>query len=505
MPQANAQEFWQEITSRFEQGCYDISKPLLKPQIGFLEVSDVEKALKQHQEIQINAESTCETYEFITSPAPTLNINHKASQPLAPLKEFTITYEGRILFCAETLGRREVILQLFRSAQLNPKYFESWQAFLDSEVKHGIVVTPLEEGFQLDSPKLTVLPETQLYGKRIMQRRLRKRTPQDTDALIRDLTELRIDDPVVHIDHGIGRYRGLQTLTIGDQIGEFLCLEYQDQAKLYVPVASLHLISRYTGADEDHTPINRLGTEQWQKAKRKAAEKARDVAAELLDLYAKRAAHKGIAYEFAEEAYNTFAAAFPFEETPDQLQAIEQVFADLMSEKPMDRVICGDVGFGKTEVALRAAFMAVQNGKQVALLVPTTLLAQQHFQNFQDRLADWPIQVEMLSRFKTSKEQKTILQRIEEGKVDIVIGTHKLLQDDIKFNALGLAIIDEEHRFGVKQKEKLKALRANVDILTLTATPIPRTLNMALSGLRDLSVIATPPRIISRCIASCIT
>ncbi len=488
-----AQEFWQEITSRFEQGCYDISKPLLKPQIGFLEVSDVEKALKQHQEIQINAESTCETYEFITSPAPTLNINHKASQPLAPLKEFTITYEGRILFCAETLGRREVILQLFRSAQLNPKYFESWQAFLDSEVKHGIVVTPLEEGFQLDSPKLTVLPETQLYGKRIMQRRLRKRTPQDTDALIRDLTELRIDDPVVHIDHGIGRYRGLQTLTIGDQIGEFLCLEYQDQAKLYVPVASLHLISRYTGADEDHTPINRLGTEQWQKAKRKAAEKARDVAAELLDLYAKRAAHKGIAYEFAEEAYNTFAAAFPFEETPDQLQAIEQVFADLMSEKPMDRVICGDVGFGKTEVALRAAFMAVQNGKQVALLVPTTLLAQQHFQNFQDRLADWPIQVEMLSRFKTSKEQKTILQRIEEGKVDIVIGTHKLLQDDIKFNALGLAIIDEEHRFGVKQKEKLKALRANVDILTLTATPIPRTLNMALSGLRDLSVIATPP------------
>ena len=270
-------------------------------------------------------------------------------------------------------------------------------------------------------------------------------------------------------------------------------LEYQGGDKLYVPVASLHLISRYTGADPEHTPINKLGTEQWQRAKRKAAEKIRDVAAELLDLYAKRAARPGHAYELPEEQYAAFAAAFPFEETPDQLQAIDQVFADMTSEKPMDRVICGDVGFGKTEVALRAAFLAVQNNKQVAVLVPTTLLAQQHFQNFQDRFADWPIQVEMLSRFRTGKEQKNVLQRMEEGKVDIVIGTHKLLQDDIKFKSLGLVIIDEEHRFGVKQKEKLKALRAMVDILTLTATPIPRTLNMALSGIRDLSIIATPP------------
>lgn len=488
-----AEEFSQEIAQRYEQNRFDISRPLLKPDQLFLTTKDIQAALKNYAEIQINNASIKQGKTFNTLPAPTLDINHKASQPLAPLNQFVTSYDGRILFCAETLGRREVILQLFRSISLAPKYFESWQSFLASDVQHGIVVTPIEEGFTLETPKLTLLTETQLYGKRVMQRRLRKRTNQDTDALIRDLTELQINDPVVHIDHGIGRYRGLETLKVGDQLGEFLCLEYQEQAKLYVPVSSLHLISRYTGADPEQTPINRLGTDQWSRAKRKAAEKVRDVAAELLDLYAKRAARPGAAYEFPQDQYATFAASFPFEETPDQLQAIEQVFADLTSDKPMDRVICGDVGFGKTEVALRAAFLAIQNGKQVALLVPTTLLAQQHFQNFQDRFADWPIQVEMLSRFRTGKEQKKVLERMEEGKVDIVIGTHKLLQDDIKFKSLGLVIIDEEHRFGVKQKEKFKALRSMVDMLTLTATPIPRTLNMALSGLRDLSVIATPP------------
>ena len=326
-----------------------------------------------------------------------------------------------------------------------------------------------------------------------MQRRLRKKTNQDTDALIRNLAELKIDDPVVHIDHGVGKYRGLQTLNVGDQIAEFLALEYQDGDKLYVPVSSLHVISRYSGINPDHIPLNKLGTEQWEKTKRKAAEKARDVACELLDLYAKRAARPGHQYELPAEQYTTFAAQFPFEETPDQLQAIEQVFTDMMSEKPMDRVICGDVGFGKTEVALRASFLAVNNNKQVAVLVPTTLLAQQHFQNFQDRLADWPIQVEMLSRFRTGSEQNKILDRMRNGKVDIVIGTHKLLQHNIQFKSLGLVIIDEEHRFGVKQKEKLKALRSSVDMLTLTATPIPRTLNMAFSGIRGLSIIATPP------------
>lgn len=494
--QSKAKEYWQEIAMRYEQGRYDTSHPLLTPQQLFLSAEEIDTALHSYPLVHINPVNDVvkgTLCEFVTQPAPTLDINHKATQPLAPLQQFITEHPGRILFCAETLGRREVILQLFRNISLHPIYFHSWDEFLQTDVPHGIVVTPLEEGFSLVNPALTVLPETQLYGKRVMQRRLRKKTVQDTDALIRDLTELQVDDPVVHIDHGIGRYRGLQTLKVGDQIGEFLTLEYQGGDKLYVPVSSLHLISRYTGADPEHTPTNKLGTDLWQRAKRRAAEKVRDVAAELLDLYAKRAARPGHRYELPKEQYATFAAAFPFEETPDQLQAIEQVFNDMVSDKPMDRVICGDVGFGKTEVALRAAFLAVQNNKQVAILVPTTLLAQQHFESFRNRFADWPIQVEMLSRFRTGKEQKNILQRMEEGKVDIVIGTHKLLQSDIQFKSLGLVIIDEEHRFGVKQKERLKALRAMIDILTLTATPIPRTLNMALSGIRDLSVIATPP------------
>ena len=340
---------------------------------------------------------------------------------------------------------------------------------------------------------MMVIAESQLFGKRIMQRRRRKETSQDTDAIIKDLAELQIGAPIVHIDHGVGRYLGLQTLTVGEQMTEFLSLEYASGDKLYVPVSSLNLISRYTGAEPEHAPLNRLGTEQWQKAKRKAAEQVRDVAAELLDLYARRAAHVGLACKISDGQYSAFAAAFPFEETPDQLKAIEQVIQDMMSDKPMDRLVCGDVGFGKTEVAMRAAFFAVQNNKQVAVLVPTTLLAQQHYQNFQDRFADWPIQIDMVSRFKTAKEQQKALERLAEGKVDIIIGTHKLIQEDVKFKSLGLIVIDEEHRFGVRQKEQLKSLRANVDILTLTATPIPRTLNMAFAGIRDLSIIATPP------------
>lgn len=491
--QGKANEFWSEITSRYEQARYDIERPLLAPHQAFIPVDVFNQGLNKHARIRIDNENKKTGVEFITKAAPGMEINHKASQPFAALQQFIANYSGRILFCAESMGRREVILQLFKSISLAPKYFHSWNEFLNADDRYGMVVTALEQGFSLENPALTVLPETQLYGKRVMQRRLRKKSVQDTDALIRDLTELQVDDPVVHVDHGVGRYRGLQTLKIGEQMGEFLMLEYQDEAKLYVPVSMLHLISRYTGADPEHTPMNKLGTDAWARAKKRAATKIRDVAAELLDLYAKRAARTGHVYDIPVKSYAAFSAGFPFEETPDQLQAIEQVFADMTSEKPMDRVICGDVGFGKTEVALRAAFLAVQNNKQVALLVPTTLLAQQHFDNFRNRFADWPIQVEMLSRFRSGKETKNVLQRMEEGKVDIVIGTHKLLQNDIKFKSLGLVIIDEEHRFGVKQKEKLKALRAMVDMLTLTATPIPRTLNMALSGIRDLSVIATPP------------
>lgn len=489
-----AKDFWQEILLRYEQNRFDLSRPLLPPEKLFLSIDAVQKASRLYKNININQQkSAATTLQFDTKPVKEFQIHHQAAQPLSELQQFVAEFNGRILFCAETTGRREVILQLFRSISLSPKFFSSWTDFLNAETQHGIVVAAIEDGFCLSSPNFCLITETQVYGKRVMQRRLRKKASQDPDAIIRDLTELQLHDPVVHIDHGVGRYLGLQTLTVGEQVNEFLTLEYQSGDKLYVPVSSLHLISRYTGTNPEHAPVNKLGTDYWNRAKRKAAEKVRDVAAELLDLYAKRAARPGDTYQIPHEQYASFSAAFPFEETPDQLQAIDQVFADLTSTKPMDRVICGDVGFGKTEVAMRAAFLAVQNNKQVALLVPTTLLAQQHYQNFQDRFADWPIQVELLSRFRTGKEQKNVLEKLKEGKTDIVIGTHKLLQNDIQFKSLGLVIIDEEHRFGVKQKEKLKALRSMVDILTLTATPIPRTLNMALSGIRDLSLIATPP------------
>ncbi|HHM8318236.1 TPA: transcription-repair coupling factor, partial [Pseudomonas aeruginosa] len=313
------------------------------------------------------------------------------------------------------------------------------------------------------------------------------------DAVIKNLTELREGAPVVHIDHGVGRYLGLITLVVDNQQAEFLMLQYAEDAKLYVPVANLHLIARYTGADDALAPLHRLGSETWQKAKRKAAEQVRDVAAELLDIYARRAAREGFAFKDPQADYATFSAGFPFEETPDQQSAIEAVVADMLAPRPMDRLVCGDVGFGKTEVAMRAAFVAVHSGKQVAVLVPTTLLAQQHYNSFRDRFADWPVSVEVMSRFKSAKEVENAARLLAEGKIDILIGTHKLLQEDVKFANLGLVVIDEEHRFGVRQKEQLKALRSEVDILTLTATPIPRTLNMAVSGMRDLSIIATPP------------
>ncbi|MGI9302884.1 MAG: transcription-repair coupling factor, partial [Gammaproteobacteria bacterium] len=316
---------------------------------------------------------------------------------------------------------------------------------------------------------------------------------RDADAIIANLTDLNDDSPVVHEDHGVGRYRGLTVLTAGGMEGEYLTLEYAGGDKLYVPVASLHLVSRYTGADPEHAPLHRLGGEQWKKIRQRAAKKAHDVAAELLDVHARRAARQGFSFDIDNDEYASFAATFPFEETPDQLKVIEEVLADMRASQPMDRVVCGDVGFGKTEVAMRAAFVAAQSGKQTAVLVPTTLLAQQHYQTFTDRFADWPVRIEALSRFRTSQQQKTILDQLACGNIDIVIGTHKLIQPGVAFENLGLVIVDEEHRFGVRHKERFKALRAEVDMLTLTATPIPRTLNMSLSGMRDLSLIATPP------------
>ncbi len=494
----HAAEFWQEIRARYEQRGHDITRPLLTPLQVFIPTQDIFSHIVNYANIRIqtkqidDADDTHE-FQFATDIPPMLAIDHKAAKPLHELEKWLHSYPGRVLFCAETTGRREVLLQLFHGIGLHPSQLTHWSDFLTDQATVGITVAPIDQGLLLTEPKLAVVAETQLFGKRIMQRRRRKETSQDPETLIKDLTELQIGAPIVHIDHGVGRYLGLQPLTVGEQFTEFLAIEYAGGDKLYVPVTSLHLINRYSGMDPDQAPINKLGTEQWQRAKRKAAEQVRDVAAELLEIYARRAAQSGIACKEVDGQYEAFAAAFPFEETPDQLRAIEQVIADMKSDKPMDRLVCGDVGFGKTEVAMRAAFIAVQNGKQAAVLVPTTLLAQQHYQNFLDRFADWPFQIDVMSRFKSSKEQAAALERLAQGKIDIVIGTHKLLQEKIEFKSLGLLIIDEEHRFGVRQKERLKSLRHNVDILTLTATPIPRTLNMAFAGIRDLSIIATPP------------
>ena len=403
-------------------------------------------------------------------------------------------HESPVLLSVESAGRREIILESLAKEGLQAEPVESWERFQASGAPLGITVTDITRPL-FTSPKAPALvSEDQLFGQRVAQKRRRKATEEtDTQAIIRDLTELRAGLPVVHLEHGVGRYIGLEKLTIEGHDAEFLLLEYANNDKLYVPVGSLHLISRYAGGDQDTAPLHRLGTEQWSKARKKASERASDVAAQLLEVYAKREARKGYAHTLDEQAWELFCSSFTFEETPDQAAAIEAVRQDMCAEKVMDRLVCGDVGFGKTEVAMRAAFIAAQNHKQVAVLVPTTLLAQQHYNNFNDRFADWPITVEVVSRFKTAKDIAAVSKRLQAGEIDILVGTHKLLQTDFGFKDLGLLIIDEEHRFGVKQKEAIKALRAEVDILTMTATPIPRTLNMALGGLRDLSVIATPP------------
>lgn len=492
--QEKTRAFYDEVQFRYQQGKGDITRPLLPPDVLFLTPEKLNEHLSQYPCLLLNNKLDAKKISFSASPAPSVSIHASQHEPLKTLVDFIKSYGGQILFSVETLGRREALLNLFKPIHLEPKPIHHFDEFIHSSDKIGMMVAPLDSGFELKTPPIVVITEAELTGRRVMQRRLRKKTTVDPENIIRDLTELQLNDPIVHFDHGVGRYRGLQTLTVNDQISEFLTLEYEGGDKLYVPVGSLHLISRYSGADADHAPMHRLGNEQWSRAKRKAAAKVKDVAAELLDLYAKRAVRPGEKYRLHEDQYAAFCTGFPFEETPDQLTAIQSVFNDLASDKPMDRVVCGDVGFGKTEVAMRAAFMAVTNHKQVIVLVPTTLLAEQHFRLFQDRFADWPVKVECLSRFRTAKQQLAILDELKEGKMDIVIGTHKLLQQNVAIKNLGLVIIDEEHRFGVKQKEKLKSLRTNVDILTLTATPIPRTLNMALVGIRDLSLMATPPQ-----------
>ncbi len=491
-----AEQFWKDVRNRFEERRVDPERPLLPPTDLFVPVEDCFARLKLWPRVvasQEDVETGIGRERFPASPLPELAIEAKASEPLGALRRFLDEFPGRVLFTAESAGRREVLLELLARLKLRPQEVDGWPAFLQSKERLAISIAPLDDGLLLQQPQLALIAESPLFGQRIMQRRRREKTRDAGENVIKNLTELREGAPVVHIDHGVGRYQGLITLEIEGQSAEFLQLQYAEEAKLYVPVASLHLIARYTGSDDALAPLHRLGSETWQKAKRKAAEQVRDVAAELLDIYARRAAREGYAFQDPQLDYDTFSAGFPFEETPDQQAAIEAVRADMLAPKPMDRLICGDVGFGKTEVAMRAAFIAVHSGRQVAVLVPTTLLAQQHYNSFRDRFADWPVRVEVMSRFKSAKEIQGAAQELAEGKVDILIGTHKLLQEDVKFTNLGLVIIDEEHRFGVRQKEQLKALRSEVDILTLTATPIPRTLNMAVAGMRDLSIIATPP------------
>lgn len=512
------EQFWQEVSERYEQLRHDIDRPILPPTQLFLPANQVIASFRNYSQINITHDETdkLDGINFATRPPPSLPVEARTQQPLAALTTFLEEFQGSVLIAAETTGRRESLLELLCKHQLMPEVVDDWQTFLHSDAPLCLTVAPLEQGlvleeiFQTDgysqeqtekSPlknkskkTCAVISEPQLFGDRVAQRRWRKKTSQrDTEAIIRDLTELTIGAPVVHEEHGVGRYRGLFTLTLGGIEAEFLQIEYAKQDKLYVPVSSLHFISRFSGTAPEKAPLHRLGSGKWEKAKRKAANQANDIAVELLDIYARRAARQGHVFQIEQNDYQAFAQAFPFEETPDQVDAISAVLADMTSPRPMDRLICGDVGFGKTEVAMRAAFVAVLDGQQVAVLVPTTLLAQQHYQTFQDRFADWPVQVEQLSRFRSKKQLTETLEAVAQGNVDIVIGTHKLLQDNIQFKQLGLVIIDEEHRFGVKQKERFKSLRSEVDLLTLTATPIPRSLNMALSHLRDLSVIATPP------------
>ncbi|KPJ67934.1 MAG: transcription-repair coupling factor [Coxiella sp. DG_40] len=487
-----AQTFWTEINERYEQLRYDITHPILAPKDIFIPVDNLFGYFNNFSQIQITKESRkTKTIDFKSKELPDLTLDSKASQPLAKLQDFLNSTTARILFCAESTGRQQALLQLLKHIDVEPMIYPSWDKFLQGTASLGISIAQLDQGLWLKN--VIIIPEAVIFGQQVMQRRLREQQQQDTEAVIRDLTELKIGDPVVHIEHGIGRYLGLQTISTAGQEAEYLTIEYANQAKLFVPISALHSISRYMGANPENVPYNDLGSKQWEKAKHKAQQKIYDVAAELLNIYAQRAAKIGFSFHKDDMQHQQFAGIFPFETTIDQQNAIDQVINDMASPRSMDRLICGDVGFGKTEVAMRAAFLAVENNKQVVILTPTTLLAQQHYHNFQDRFANWPVNIAMLSRFNSPKQQKAIIDHLKKGKIDIIIGTHRLLQRDIEFKDLGLLIVDEEHRFGVRQKEKIKSFRANVDILTLTATPIPRTLSMALSGIRDLSIIATPP------------
>ncbi|EJN6828895.1 transcription-repair coupling factor [Vibrio cidicii] len=489
-------QFLSDVDYRYEQKKVDPLRPLLPPAQLWLKKDELYARIKPFAQTCLSVAAIEEKAGRSNLPLqalPELAVQQNSKEPLAQLRKFSESFNGKIVFSVESEGRREALTELLQGIKLRPTMSASLDEALQQENRFTLVIGATERGFIHPERSFAFVCESDLLGDRVIQRRKKDKRNVNSDTVIRHLAELKPGQPVVHIDHGIGRYIGLETLEAGGIKAEYMMLEYQNEAKLYVPVASLNLISRYSGGAEESAPLHKLGGEAWAKARRKAAEKVRDVAAELLDVYAKRELKPGYKFALDRGQYASFKSGFPFEETDDQAMAINAVLSDMCQAKAMDRLVCGDVGFGKTEVAMRAAFVATDNSKQVAVLVPTTLLAQQHFENFRDRFANLPIRVEVLSRFKSAKEQKQILEDVASGKVDILVGTHKLLSSELKFNDLGLLIVDEEHRFGVRQKEKVKAMRADVDILTLTATPIPRTLNMAMSGMRDLSIIATPP------------
>ncbi|MBP1475597.1 transcription-repair coupling factor [Frateuria sp. MAH-13] len=488
-------QFWASTAERYDQRAHDIERPVLPPPELYLSPEQLREQLNRRLRVEVVPSGHEHAVDSGTLPAPDVPLTRKGEEPGTSLRHFLESYPGRVLIAADSAGRREALAETLAAAGLKPDTVDGWNGFLTTgATRLAITVAPLEQGFALKQPTLTVLTERELYGERVRTDRKRRRgAARDPDAIIRDLTELSVGAPIVHVDHGVGRYQGLVSMELGGMEGEFLVIEYAKGDKLYVPVAQLGLVSRYSGTAPELAPLHSLGGDAWERARKKAAEKVRDVAAELLAIYAQREARGGESINIDRGMVEEFGTTFPFEETPDQEQAIDAVLQDLAAPRAMDRVICGDVGFGKTEVALRAAFAAATAGKQVAVLVPTTLLAQQHYRNFADRFADWPVKVDVLSRFKSSKEVTEALKRLADGQIDVIVGTHKLLQPDIKFKNLGLVIVDEEQRFGVRQKEQLKKLRAEVDLLTMTATPIPRTLNMAMAGLRDLSLITTPP------------
>ncbi|OEZ91613.1 transcription-repair coupling factor [Duganella phyllosphaerae] len=493
---AAIKRFWADTTSRHRFLKADRERPILPPDMLFLSDEQFFTLAKPYGRMVISRDADQGASE-LSAPIPNIAVNRHLEDPLTNLRSYLLPAGTRVMICAETNGRRETLQQYFSEYDLALTPVEGFEGFATSAAKLALGVAPLHTGFELATPteRLVFITETELYagsGRRVGKKKQEAVT--QVESMVRDLSELKIGDPVVHINHGIGRYMGLTSMDLGEGETEFLHLEYAKDTKLYVPVSQLHVISRYSGAAPEDAPLHTLGSGQWEKAKRRAAEQIRDTAAELLNLYARRALRQGHAFEYSAHDYERFAESFGFDETPDQQEAINNVIRDMTSGKPMDRLVCGDVGFGKTEVALRAAFIAVMGGKQVAILAPTTLLAEQHAQTFADRFADWPVRIAEMSRFRTGKEINQAIKGMADGTLDIVIGTHKLLSDDVKFTRLGLVIIDEEHRFGVRQKEALKSLRAEVDVLTLTATPIPRTLGMALEGLREFSIIATAPQ-----------